>query len=143
MTNIDGVRQPGQVDTTGTPLKVVKTDGQRQAASAGSGNAQPQGEATPRPMAVIEAASTISSFVQNVSRELKFNVDEQTGRTVITVMDRATDQVIRQIPAEEMLALAKVLQELMRLVSALMSTNLDPNSLSRSRQSWLRRAATV
>ena len=62
-------------------------------------------------MAVIEATNTISSFVQKVNRELRFAVDDQTGRTVITVMDQNTDQVIRQIPEEEVLALARHLQE--------------------------------
>ena len=39
----------------------------------------------------------------------EFSVDEVTGCTVITVLDAQTDEVIRQIPAKEMLA---VMQDL-------------------------------
>lgn len=62
-------------------------------------------------MVVIEAASKIASLVQNVSRELRFSVDDGTGRTVLTVTDRNTEQVIRQIPGEEVLELAERLME--------------------------------
>lgn len=47
-----------------------------------------------------------------VRRSLQFSVDEGTGTTVITVRDAVTDEVIRQIPSEELVALAKRLKEL-------------------------------
>jgi flagellar protein FlaG len=43
-------------------------------------------------------------------RNLSFRVDKGTGRTVITVVDAATKEVVRQIPAEEVLALAQALE---------------------------------
>ncbi|MDJ0877691.1 MAG: flagellar protein FlaG [Halieaceae bacterium] len=115
MTIIDGIKQATSMKTAslkGSDAVKVEADGaaQRQAASAG-GKEAPAQESGAQRMAVIEAAGAISSFVQNVSRELRFDVDEQSGRTVIMVMDRNTDQVIRQIPSEEVLALAKVLEE--------------------------------
>ena len=115
MTTIDGIKQAASMKPAsmeGADAAKVEAEGatQRQAASAG-GNASPAQDSGAQRMAVIEAAGAISSFVQNVSRELRFDVDEQSGRTVITVMDRNTDQVIRQIPGEEVLALARVLEE--------------------------------
>jgi len=47
--------------------------------------------------------------VQNVQRTLDFSVDEITGHTVIKVTDSQTGDVIRQIPAQEVLA---IMQEL-------------------------------
>ena len=44
------------------------------------------------------------------SRNLSFRVDQGSGRTVITVVDATTGDVIRQIPAEEVLALSRRLQ---------------------------------
>jgi flagellar protein FlaG len=79
-----------------------------------SGNiAPPPAEAgsKDRQMVVIEAASKIASLVQNISRELRFSVDEGTGRTVLTVLDRNTEQVIRQIPGEEVLEMAERLMK--------------------------------
>ncbi len=115
MTKIDGIKQANQVkpmatERTAASQKTASDDAQRQTSAQG-GNVSPAADSSAQRMAVIEAANTISSFVQNVSRELRFDVDEDTGRTVITVKDSTTDQVIRQIPGEEVLALAKVLEE--------------------------------
>jgi flagellar protein FlaG len=43
-------------------------------------------------------------------RNLSFRVDKGSGRTVITVLDAATKEVIRQIPSEEVLALSRALE---------------------------------
>ncbi len=59
-----------------------------------------------------EAVQQISDHVQNLRRELQFNVDEVTGRTVVKVIDSSTDEVIRQIPAEEVLQLAERLKSM-------------------------------
>lgn len=44
-----------------------------------------------------------------VQRELHFSVDNDSGQTVIKVMDLATQEVIRQIPNEEALRAARSL----------------------------------
>ena len=54
----------------------------------------------------------VSGYVQNITRELNFSIDEQLGRTVVTVVDENTGDVIRQIPSEDMLELAKNLAEI-------------------------------
>jgi flagellar protein FlaG len=43
-------------------------------------------------------------------RNLSFRVDKDSGRTVITVVDSATHEVIRQIPSEEVLAVSRALE---------------------------------
>ena len=45
----------------------------------------------------------IEKEYQSVSRKLEFIVHEESGEVVINVYDRETDQLIRQIPSEEML----------------------------------------
>ncbi len=111
MTTIDGIKQAASLKPASLEGKVEASEVKQRQADSASGNTSPAQDTGPQRMAVIEAASAISSFVQNVSRELRFDVDEQSGKTVITVMDRNTDQVIRQIPGEEVLALARVLEE--------------------------------
>jgi len=64
------------------------------------------------PARVDEAVARINDFVQVVQRDLRFSVDAATGRTVVKVVDAETDQVVRQIPADEILAIAENLQEL-------------------------------
>jgi flagellar protein FlaG len=51
-------------------------------------------------------------------RNLSFHIDESSGRTVITVLDGNTQQVVRQIPAEEVLAFARAVEEAGVLVDA-------------------------
>jgi flagellar protein FlaG len=58
------------------------------------------------------AVRNVSGYVQNITRELNFSVDEELGRTVVTVVDENTGDVIRQIPSEDMLELAKNLAEI-------------------------------
>lgn len=59
-----------------------------------------------------EAVKKVSDFLSAQNRDLLFNVDEQTQRTVVTVKDSSSGEVIRQIPSEEVLKLADRIQEL-------------------------------
>ncbi|GAB4356802.1 MAG: hypothetical protein Kow006_24140 [Gammaproteobacteria bacterium] len=58
------------------------------------------------------AVSRIQDFVQSIRRELQFSVEEESGRTVIRVIDSETDKVIRQIPPEEVIAVSNQLREM-------------------------------
>ena len=58
-----------------------------------------------------DAVSQINSYVQNVQRDLSFSVDEGSGRTIIKVIDSESGKLVRQIPSEEVLALATYLQD--------------------------------
>lgn len=58
------------------------------------------------------AVSKVADYVQSVQRNLNFWVDEASGETVVKVIDSNSDEVIRQFPSEEMLTLARRLDEL-------------------------------
>ena len=66
---------------------------------------------TPDRDAVDQAVSNMNTFVQNLQRDLQFEVDLDLGQTVISVVDRSTNEVIRQIPSEEAVARAQRLRE--------------------------------
>lgn len=57
------------------------------------------------------AVSQINDYVQTLQRNLQFTVDEATGKDVVTIVDRVSEEVIRQIPSEEALELARRLAE--------------------------------
>lgn len=62
--------------------------------------------------AVQAAVAEVQNHVQVVSgRALSFNFDPSLDRSVITVVDSETDALVRQIPSEEFLAIARVLRE--------------------------------
>lgn len=56
--------------------------------------------------AVKVAARQLETFMQSMNRYLEFRVDEDSGRTVVTVKDKSTGETIRQIPSEEVMRLA-------------------------------------
>jgi flagellar protein FlaG len=57
------------------------------------------------------AVSKLNDYVQNVQRTLSFSVDKDTGTTVVKVIDTQTNELVRQIPTEQMLKLAADLDE--------------------------------
>ena len=73
------------------------------------GKSMPQeGDNLSREM-VISAVDNLNNYVQTIRRALQFSVDENSGRTVIKVLDAETKEVIRQIPAEEVISLSRTL----------------------------------
>jgi len=54
-------------------------------------------------------AEHFNQLAQQSARALHFSVDQDSEQIVIKVMDSATGQIIRQIPSEEMLRLAREL----------------------------------
>jgi len=54
-------------------------------------------------------AEQIDTFLRSNGRQLQFSVDADSGRTVITVRDPDSGAVVRQIPSEEALRLARSL----------------------------------
>jgi flagellar protein FlaG len=58
-------------------------------------------------VALEQAVSSIAKNAQNKQRALQFSIDEVSGRTIVTVIDKQTDEVIRRIPSEEVQALAE------------------------------------
>jgi len=60
----------------------------------------------------IESVVTdINEYTQNLQRSLKFSVSEETGRTIIQVYNTETNELIRQIPHEELATISEALQQ--------------------------------
>ena len=81
--------------------------------SAEGGNARPaEVAAQSRESAerVREATRDVSDYIQTVSRSLQISVDDELGSPVVQVLDTETDEVIRQIPTEEVLEIARFLR---------------------------------
>lgn len=58
------------------------------------------------------AAQEVEAFLQVQNRNLAFSVDESTQRSVVTVKDSESGDVIRQIPSDEVLRLADRIKDL-------------------------------
>ena len=58
----------------------------------------------------VQAAVTqINEFIQSSQRDLHFSYDAESGNTIVKVIDRNTQEVIRQIPDQIFLKLAQTL----------------------------------
>lgn len=56
----------------------------------------------------VEAAvAQMNEYIQSTQRDLHFSYDKASGETVVKVLDRTTQEVIRQIPDEIFLKLAQ------------------------------------
>jgi flagellar protein FlaG len=86
--------------------RLPQTDGQNLPLQ---GKSQPQ--AVQGAAEIREAISEINEFVQGIQRDLSFNMDEASGRTVIRVVDRDSGDLIRQIPSDEVLAIASHIRD--------------------------------
>lgn len=58
-----------------------------------------------------QAVKHLNDTAHLFNTELLFAVDPSTGRQVVKVTDRGTNEVIRQIPSEEVLRLSKALDD--------------------------------
>ena len=59
-----------------------------------------------------KAVEDVNQFVNSQGRTLNFSVDEESGKPVVKVIDFETKEVIRQIPSEEVLTMAKAIKRL-------------------------------
>jgi flagellar protein FlaG len=59
---------------------------------------------------VEKAIAHLNDYVQSVQRDLEFSLDDGSGETVVRVIDRTTQKVVRQIPSDVALKLARNLK---------------------------------
>ena len=87
------VRTSTQPDTTNAVQeRALQREHSREASPAGD---------------VASAVNRLNKQLQEVHSNLHFSIHEASGRVVVKVIDTKSDEVIRQIPSEAILALAE------------------------------------
>lgn len=84
--------------------------------TAQNANAQDQAQRTPDIGEVQKALEEVEKAVAPMAQSLQFSLDKDSGKTVVKVMDTDTNEVIRQIPSEEVLAISKAVDKLKGLL---------------------------
>lgn len=115
---------PGAAQQLTSPVKPsTGVEGTRQAnAATQSGDSQAVKDAnktenTPlTPEQLAQAVTQIQDVIQQTAQSLQFSIDKDTGSTVVKVVDTESKKVLRQIPSEEVLAIAKALDKLQGLL---------------------------
>lgn len=81
----------------------------------GGGALPPSGKEVPAQVVdtaeLSEKVTEINDIIRSIQRDLAFNIDEDSGRTVIRVIDSESGELIRQIPSEKVLAIATHLRD--------------------------------
>ncbi|MDM0021297.1 flagellar protein FlaG [Variovorax saccharolyticus] len=95
-------------DSPWTQLLVGRAAGAPAAAGVGAGEAAAAvEEATP---AQIETAvREVNAGLESRSISLQFEIDQETDKVIVKVVDQTNGVVIRQIPTEEVVRIAKVM----------------------------------
>lgn len=118
---------PGAAQQFSPPVRPSgSVDGSRQADGATpSGDAQAvkstsQVEKTENtsltPDQLAQAVNQIQDVIKQTAQSLQFSIDKDTGTTVVKVVDTESKKVLRQIPSEEVLEIAKALDKLQGLL---------------------------
>ena len=81
-----------------------------------AGNAQDQAQRVPSAGELQKALEEVEKAVAPMAQSLQFSLDKDSGKTVVKVMDTDTNEVIRQIPSEEVLAISKAVDKLKGLL---------------------------
>lgn len=86
------------------PKSVEESEALRAQAGAATTENEKASEAEP------EEDPELARFLDQPNHKLSFRVDAETKEVVVSVIDRETDDVVRQIPPEELLRLAERLK---------------------------------
>ncbi|HET7633395.1 MAG TPA: flagellar protein FlaG [Burkholderiales bacterium] len=86
------------------------------AAQASATAARPPAETAPAVTDLQRVADDINQYLRPVNRSLRFSIDRETGTTIATLYDKGSQQVIRQIPSEEQLAIMHAIDRLRGLM---------------------------
>ena len=58
-----------------------------------------------------QAVAQLNESVQQIQRDLLFSVDDSSGRTIVRVVNTETEEVVRQMPTEEVLRISRNLKD--------------------------------
>lgn len=94
--------------------KVIEAEGidSRQGLSENEQKLPPTKESNqPSNQQLEQTAVDLNQHVQSFQRDLHFSIDEDTGDTVIRVVDSQSQKTIRTIPSDEFLSLSEQLNQ--------------------------------
>lgn len=61
---------------------------------------------------VEKAVKKLNEFTGMVAQDILFSIDEESGKTIVKVVDSQTKEILRQLPSEEALDIAKSLEKM-------------------------------
>ncbi len=107
--------RPQQIRSSGSPevSSVRAADMKQDAVMGGKSEAVSQSPKPATNQLTEEVVNELNNAILGVRRELRFSIDEDSGRAVVQVMDSETGEMIRQLPSEEILAVSRHIREVL------------------------------
>jgi len=68
-------------------------------------------DVAPEPAQLAQAVDDLNQRFRDTRTDLRFSVDEDSGQMVVSIVDAADGKVLRQMPTEEALRVAKALDK--------------------------------
>jgi len=68
-------------------------------------------ERAPEPVQLAQAVDDLNQQARDSRTDLKFKIDEDSGRTVVSIVDAGDGTVLRQMPTEEALRVSRALDK--------------------------------
>ena len=72
--------------------------------------------APPSDAEVLRAIVEVNKYLKQSANSVQFTIDQDSGKTVVKIVDPETETVIRQIPSEQAVAISKDLAKLQGLL---------------------------
>jgi flagellar protein FlaG len=123
---IENINRPGYLpeprDTRAQQVKssaaqevssVQAVDMQQDAVLNGKGAAAETNASGSTNQITEDVVNELNEAILGVRRELKFSIDDGSGRAVVQVLDSETGETIRQLPSDEVLAVSRHIREVL------------------------------
>lgn len=74
----------------------------------------------PSPQQLNDAVIALNQAMRQSNQSVEFSVDSNTKKPIVKMSDTATGEVLRQFPSEEMLAIARSIDQFLQLQHGLL-----------------------
>jgi len=108
--------EPGRAQSVSKSDKIIPLAASNRQMLAGISETKPANQSQQEIKSLSTSLSSVvdelSRSVQSIQRKLEFKIDDNSGRTVVTVRDSKSEEVIRQFPSEQILELSARVREM-------------------------------
>lgn len=106
-----------EINPTVRALSVDTVAALRQPHAGTSTPEQPAAKEAPSSASNVEdAIAKLNDSTALIAQDLHFSIDEESGKTVVKLIDNSTQEVLRQFPSEEALSIARSIDKMQGLL---------------------------
>ncbi|TFG42870.1 MAG: flagellar protein FlaG [Syntrophobacterales bacterium] len=101
----------GSFSPTGNTIQPQETAPEKIQRERGASAFSTEAKQNEKKVAPEEILDKITAMTDNGTHSVRFEMDKDVNTLVVKIFDRDTEELVRQIPAEELLGVAKTLKD--------------------------------